>query len=73
MSSSESTPALPSSSSVSGTPRPDTAAVRPETARLLETPPTRLSVMCPMGFTANSVEGVSLDKPLFAKVTFTPL
>lgn len=72
MSSTESTPVIPSSSSVSGTPRMDTASVRPETARLLDTPPTRMSVMCPAGFTANSVEGVSLNKPLFAKVTFTP-
>lgn len=29
-----------------------------------------VTIMCPIGFTAASVEGLSLDKPLFARVRY---
>lgn len=29
-----------------------------------------VTIMCPVGFSPGSVEGISLDKPLFARVRY---
>jgi hypothetical protein len=42
------------------------------TERLLRQPPGMISIMCPMGFTPYAIEGLTLDKPLFARVTYRP-
>lgn len=34
--------------------------------------PKIMTVMCPVGFTAYATEGLTLDKPLFARVTYRP-
>ena len=48
------------------------AAPSSVTERLLQRPPSMVSVMCPMGLTPYAIEGLSLTDPLFARVTYRP-
>lgn len=38
---------------------------------VIHSPPGRwVTLMCPVGFSPSTVEGMSLDKPLFARVRY---
>lgn len=43
---------------------------QPTVPDLGETAPHIVTVMCPVGFTPYATEGLTLDKPLFARVTY---
>lgn len=57
---------------------PSTPAPQPVTAPnanpiATDRPASVMSVMCPAGFTARSTQGLDLDRPLFARVSYRPL
>ena len=54
------------------TPPAATATASPAIDAAAAQKPGLISVMCPMGFTPYAVEGLTLDKPLFARVTYRP-
>ena len=60
-------PALPSNPADASVQSPAPAA-GPDPR--LERPQRIVSVMCPAGFTAFSADGLTLDQPLFARVTY---
>lgn len=52
---------------------PATASATPPAAeRAMAEQPSVISLMHPQGFTPYAVEGLTLDKPLFARVTYRP-
>ena len=49
------------------------AAFSPAVEHAMAGKPSLVTVMCPTGITPYAAEGLTLDKPLFARVTYRPV